>query len=329
MSPVLEIKDLEIIYKSRFGRGGHRALRGVTLSVDQGQSLGVVGESGCGKSTLAKAILNLIRPASGSVLFNGREMAKLPAAEMRRLRRRVQMVFQDPIDSLNPRRTVRNTIAETLRLVAVRGEEADQRIRAALERMGLDPVLAERKPHELSGGQAQRVGLARALILDPELVVFDEPTSALDVSIQAQLLDLIRALTSKADRTYVFISHDLGIVRGICDRVAVMYLGAVVEEGPVETLFANPLHPYTRALLSSVHSLHGVCLARPLTLQRDLDEADVAIGCSLFPRCPFAEEACRSAIPTMADFGGDHRASCWKIGQFKDQQSGVEDPPAR
>ncbi len=186
MNPVLQVKDLEIVYKARFGREGHRALRGVSLSVDRGQTLGVVGESGCGKSTLAKAILNLIRPASGVVSFEGRNLARLPSSEMQQLRRRIQMVFQDPIDSLNPRRTVRDAISATLRLIGVRGSEADARIVAALERMGLDPILADRKPHELSGGQAQRVGLARALILDPELVVFDEPTSALDVSVQAQ-----------------------------------------------------------------------------------------------------------------------------------------------
>jgi len=323
MSPVLEIKDLEIVYKSRFGKGGHRALRGVSLAVERGQTLGVVGESGCGKSTLAKAILNLIPPSSGSVLFDGKDLARLPAAEMRRLRRRIQMVFQDPVDSLNPRRIVRDTVADTLRLIGVRGAEADARITAALERMGLDPALADRKPHELSGGQAQRVGLARALILEPELVVFDEPTSALDVSVQAQLLELIRSLTTEGDRTYVFISHDLGIVRGICDRVAVMYLGAVVEEGPVDVLFTNPLHPYTRALLSSVHSLHGACLSRPLKLQRDLDEADVSVGCSLFARCPFAEEGCRDAGTELIDFGEGHRASCRRIGDIEDVNPGA------
>lgn len=316
MSAVLQIENLEIVYKSRFGKGGHKAVRGVSLEVDRGETLGVVGESGCGKSTLAKAILNLIPPAAGSVSFEGRNMAQLSAREMRQLRRRIQMVFQDPVDSLNPRRTVRDAIADTLKLVGVRGGEADARIAASLERMGLDPILAHRKPHELSGGQAQRVGLARALILNPELVVFDEPTSALDVSVQAQLLDLIRSLTSEVDRTYVFISHDLGIVRGICDRVAVMYLGAVVEEAPVGELFTNPLHPYTRALLSSVHSLHGARLAHPLTLQRDLDEADVSVGCSLFARCPFAEEACREAEGALLDFGGGHRASCRRIGSI-------------
>ncbi len=324
MNPVLQVKDLEIVYKARFGREGHRALRGVSLSVDRGQTLGVVGESGCGKSTLAKAILNLIRPASGVVSFEGRNLAWLPSSEMQQLRRRIQMVFQDPIDSLNPRRTVRDAISATLRLIGVRGSEADARIVAALERMGLDPILADRKPHELSGGQAQRVGLARALILDPELVVFDEPTSALDVSVQAQLLGLIRSLTSEGNRTYIFISHDLGIVRGICDRVAVMYLGAVVEEAGTNELFTNPLHPYTRALLSSVHSLHGACLARPLTLERDLDEADVGGGCSLLPRCPFSEDVCRTFGGKLVDFGGGHLAACWKIDRLTGHRSGED-----
>jgi oligopeptide/dipeptide ABC transporter ATP-binding protein len=316
--PLLDITNLEIVYKSRFTRGGHRALRGIDLHVNRGETVGVVGESGSGKSTLAKAALNLIRPAAGSVTFDGRDLSKLKSGAMRSLRRRMQMVFQDPIDSLNPRRTVAQTLADSLKLTRVRGSEAADRIDAALRQMGLDPTLRSRRPHELSGGQAQRVGLARALVLDPELVVFDEPTSALDVSVQAQLLELIRSLTEDGRRAYVYISHDLGTVRGICDRVAVMYLGEILEEGPTKELFSNPLHPYTRALLSSVHSLHGACIARPLELSRDLDEADASTGCSLVPRCPYAAADCSAEEHGLIDFGGGHRAACSRIPEIRD-----------
>jgi oligopeptide/dipeptide ABC transporter ATP-binding protein len=237
---------------------------------------------------------------------------------MRSLRRRMQMVFQDPIESLNPRRTVAQTLFDSLKLTGARGSEAADRIDAALTQMGLEPTLRSRRPHELSGGQAQRVGLARALVLDPELVVFDEPTSALDVSVQAQLLELIRSLTEDGRRAYVYISHDLGTVRGICDRVAVMYLGEILEEGPTKELFSNPLHPYTRALLSSVHSLHGACIARPLELSRDLDEADASAGCSLVPRCPYAAPDCNAEGRGLIDFGGGHRAACGRIPEIRD-----------
>lgn len=318
MPPLLEVEELEVVYRSRFSRGGHRALRGIDMTVDRGETLGIVGESGCGKSTLAKAIMRLLEPTGGCVRFDGQDLRQIAPREMRRLRRHMQMVFQDPIDSLNPRRTVADTIADSLKLVGVGGTEAAERIDTVLTRMGLDPALSSRRPHELSGGQAQRVGLARALVLDPEFVVFDEPTSALDVSVQSQLLEVIRDLTQESTRAYVYISHDLGTVRGICSRVAVMYLGLVVEEAPVQELFDNPLHPYTRALLSSVHSLHGACTQRPLALKRDLDEADMAEGCSLIPRCPFAVDGCAIEPERLIDFGGGHRASCRRIPELEE-----------
>jgi oligopeptide/dipeptide ABC transporter ATP-binding protein len=314
-TPVLEVKDLEVIYGGRFGRGGYRALRRISLTVDAGETLGVVGESGCGKTTLARVALGLIRPARGVVRFEGRDLSGLRRAEIRALRRRMQMVFQDPFDTLDPRRSIRATLEDSLRPLGLASSDRQRRIDHVLDQVGLHRDLLERRRHEISGGQAQRAGIARALLLDPDLVIFDEPTSALDVTVQAQILDLIGQLMQNRDRAYVYISHNLATVRSVSDRVAVLYLGVVVEEARVDRLFENPLHPYTRALLSAAPSLRGTQAPRSWTvaLRQDLDEAVASEGCLLAPRCPYATDRCVSEPQELVEYERGHRAACWQV----------------
>ncbi|MEU0156469.1 ABC transporter ATP-binding protein [Micromonospora fulviviridis] len=309
---VLEIDDAHVVYRSRFGRGGHHALRGVSLRVAAGETLGVVGESGCGKSTLAKLMMGLVKPASGEVRVSGGQMAKLRGRRLRQLRTRVQMVFQDPIGSLSPRRTVADAIAEPLRALGVPAAERAERVNAVLDRIELDRSMLQRQPHELSGGQAQRICIARALIGEPELIVFDEPTSALDVTVQAQILEVIADVVRDPNRGSVFISHDLATVRSFADRVVVLYLGRVVEEGTVDEVFENPRHPYTRALLSSAPSLGAGFAGDQVTLVKDLEEADAAVGCPLAARCPFVTDRCRSEEQQLQPYGVS-QAACWRV----------------
>jgi peptide/nickel transport system ATP-binding protein len=317
-TPLVSLEDVEVVYGSRFTRRGHPALRGISIDVGRGETLGIVGESGCGKSTLARVIMGLVHPTAGRVTLDGIDIGGLRGGAMRQLRRRMQMVFQDPIDSLNPRRAVEDTLADSLRLLDLPRREVGVRIDEALARVGLDRSLRTRRRSQLSGGQAQRVGIARALILDPELVVFDEPTSALDVTVQAQILDLIESLTAERERSYVYISHDLATVRRVCDRVVVLYLGEVVEQGAAEEVFDRPLHPYTRALLSSVPSLQETpASSAPVALERDLQEADTQFGCVLTPRCPFSTERCAAEAQELTSHGGAHLVACWRAREVE------------
>ncbi len=253
--PLLRLDGVNVAYGSRFGGTARQALYDVSLSVKAGETVGIVGESGSGKSTLSRTVMGLLRPLSGRVAVDGVDLASLRGRAMQTFRRHMQMVFQDPFDALNPRRTVEQAIADPLRLVGIGGRERDRRIDAILADVGLDPTYRRRLPRELSGGQAQRVGIARALVIDPRLMVLDEPTSALDVTIQAQVLDLVRSLIARRDRAYLFVSHDLAIVRDLCDRVVVLSQGRIVEEGPTEQLFTAPVHPYTQTLLASAPRL--------------------------------------------------------------------------
>ena len=315
---VVEVRDLEVVYGARFGRGGHRALRGVSLSVARGETLGVVGESGCGKTTLARAMIGLVRPSAGAVVFEGRDLSELSRGELLRLRRRMQIVLQDPVDALDPRRTVRQTLEDSLRLLRVPAVEANARILEALQQVALEPSILGSRRHEISGGQAQRVGIARALLLDPDLVVFDEPTSALDVTVQAQILELIRELMHRKRRGYVYVSHDLATVRAVADRVLVLYLGTIVEEGPAEAIFARPLHPYARALFAGIPSIRGQTVgARSVELHRDLEDAGVSSGCVLATRCPFATERCTTTPQSLVEYAPAHRAACWRIEEIE------------
>ncbi|WP_089156401.1 dipeptide ABC transporter ATP-binding protein [Micromonospora sp. NBS 11-29] len=320
---VLEIEDAHVVYRSRFGSGGHHALRGVTLRLGPGETLGVVGESGCGKSTLAKLVMGLVAPTSGTVSVAGQALVKQPGRPrprgraLRRARTRAQLVFQDPIGSLSPRRTVGDSIAEPLRAAGLSAAERDARVAAVLDRMELDRAILRRYPHELSGGQAQRIGIARALVGEPDLIVFDEPTSALDVTVQAQILDVIADVAADADRASVFISHDLATVRGFADRVVVLYLGRVVEEGPVDVVFDTPRHPYTRALLGSAPRLGATAGSEGagVELVKDLEEADAAAGCPLAARCPFVTDRCRSERQELQSYG-ESRAACWRVPEL-------------
>ena len=254
---VAEVRDAHVRYRGRIGSGGHHALRGVDLTVRRGETVGIVGESGSGKTTLARMLVGLVAPTSGRVEVAGHDLASLRGARRRALRRSVQMVFQDPLGALDPRRTVLDAVTETLLAQGVDRARREQRATEVLRRTGLDESFLSRLPHELSGGQAQRVGIARALVCEPELIVFDEPTSALDVTVQAQILDLITELGAEGERGQLFVSHDLATVRSFCDRVVVIYRGEVVEEGSTAEVFDSPQHPYTRRLLAAAPRLGG------------------------------------------------------------------------
>ena len=286
-----------------------RAVREVSLDVPRGRVTGVVGESGCGKSTLARLALRLIAPSAGRVLFEGEDLGALSATELRRRRARMQIVFQDPYSSIDPRYRILDALAEPFVVQGVKLSAAERAARVSdlLATVGLDASLAESYPHHLSGGQKQRVGVARALALDPSLVVLDEPTASLDVSIQAQILPLLKELQARLKLTYLFISHDLGLVRYFCDRIVVMYLGSIVEilPGPA----TKPGHPYTRALLDSAFPPDP---ARRRSIERATGEIPSAIdpppGCAYAARCPLADARCRSERPTLS--GGNHPVAC-------------------
>ncbi|MDQ6527184.1 ABC transporter ATP-binding protein [Nocardioides sp. LHD-245] len=262
-APVVTLQDVHVHYRARFGRTGHHALRGVSLEVHAGTTVGIVGESGSGKTTLARMLLGLVAPSAGRASVAGTDLSRLDRASRRRLSRSVQMVFQDPLGALDPRRTVLDAITEPLIPLGLSNAERQERATAVLRRTGLDDRFLSRYPHQLSGGQAQRVGIARALVADPDLLVFDEPTSALDVTVQAQILDLIRDLAADTARAQVFVSHDLATVRSFCDRVVVVYLGEIVEEGTVAEVFESPRHAYTKSLLAAAPRLGGRLVDNP------------------------------------------------------------------
>lgn len=288
------------------------AVSGVDLAVYEGETLALVGESGCGKSTLGRLLLGLLPPTQGQVFFDGQDLAALPPARLRALRRQMQLVFQDTAAALNPRWTVGQSLAEPLRIhnLCPRGEYA-ARGAALLNQVGLAPDLLDRYPHQLSGGQRQRVGLARALALSPRLVVCDEPVSALDVSVQAQMLNLLADLQASQGLTYVLISHDLGVVRHSADRVCVMFLGRVCEVGPTQALFSAPRHPYTKFLLDSVPRPDPTCRGEsgPPLAGEIPSPVHPPSGCRFRTRCPYAQDICAQTVPPLTG-AGDHQAAC-------------------
>ncbi|MFJ9500176.1 ABC transporter ATP-binding protein [Brevibacillus centrosporus] len=301
--------------KGLFGQtSGHvKAVDGVSFKVKRGETLGIVGESGCGKSTTGRSILQLIKPSAGSVRFHGEELIEMPQAKLRDMRSQMQIIFQDPYSSLNPRLTVATILAEALSVGASPSDTRPMRERviALLRLVGLNPQHADRYPHEFSGGQRQRIGIARAIAVSPKLIVADEPVSALDVSIQAQILNLMKELQEDMGLTYLFISHDLGVIRHISDRIAVMYLGRIVEIADKKSLFENPLHPYTQALISAVPVPNPEKKKERIVLGGDVPSpANPPVGCAFHPRCRHATELCTTLRPTETVMGPDHIVAC-------------------
>ncbi|HEY8415887.1 MAG TPA: ABC transporter ATP-binding protein, partial [Thermaerobacter sp.] len=314
---LLRLEDVSTHFPVRLGWGRPaflRAVEGVTLTLRRGETLGLVGESGCGKTTLGRTVVRLYRPARGRILFRGRDLAPLPDKELHPFRRHVQMVFQDPYASLDPRMMVAEIVAEPLHLLpGLSRREREERVARMLARVGLRPEHGSRYPHEFSGGQRQRVGIARALVVEPDLVVADEPLSALDVSVQAQILRLLQELQDDLGLTYLFITHDLAVVRHVCRRVAVMYLGRVVEEAEVGELFRHPLHPYTQALLAAIPVPDPVrARSRPRRLLAGEPPNPLAppSGCPFRTRCPLAERRCAEEEPVLREVAPGHRVAC-------------------
>jgi len=319
--PLLEVDALTVHFHRRTGLlGSHReivqAVSGVSLAISRKETLGLVGESGCGKTTLARAVLRLVNKTSGTVRFDGQDLFALPPAELRRMRRRIQIVFQDPYASLNPRMTIGAAIREGLTIHKLaKGAAADRRVRELLDEVGLSANAADGYPHEFSGGQRQRAGIARALAVEPELLVCDEPVSALDVSVQAQVLNLLMDLQARRGLSYLFISHDLAVVRHVAPRVAVMYLGRIVEEGPAEELYARPRHPYTQALLSAVPVPDPLTKRPRIVLPGDPPSpVNPPPGCPFHPRCPHpgTDATCASLRPELEERAPALRAACHK-----------------
>ena len=328
--PLISIRDLAVHFPLRrklFSRQPKvvKAVDGVSLDIFAGETLGLVGESGCGKTTLGRAILRLTEPTSGEVLFRGKDLAHLSSSQMRAQRRHLQIIFQDPYASLNPRMTVGQIISEPIATFGLaRGDQRRSRVQELMQHVGLNPRFVKRYPHEFSGGQRQRLGIARALSVDPEFIVADEPISALDVSIQSQIMNLLDRLRREKNLTYLFISHDLRAVQHVSDRVAVMYLGKIVELAPAKSIYSRPLMPYTKALISAVPVPDPKIEA---TRKRIVLEGDVPSpinppsGCRFRTRCPYAIETCADVQPRLVQILPDHFAACIRISP---QQPDIE-----
>ena len=310
--PLLEVKSLKKYFKTP--KGMLHAVDDVTFTIERGKTLGVVGESVCGKSTTGRAILRLIEPTSGEVLFEGQDVTKLTAEEMRQKRKEMQIIFQDPFSSLNPRKTVGQTIAYPLQInkIITDKKEQEDRVRELMATVGLADRLINTYPHELDGGRRQRIGIARALALNPKFIVCDEPVSALDVSIQAQILNLMKELQRKMGLTYMFITHDLSVVNHFSDDIAVMYLGKLIEKAPSEELFAHPTHPYTQALLSAIPIPSLDKKRERILLKGEITSPiEPPAACRFAQRCPHATDRCRGEEPQLKEISPGHFVSCF------------------
>ncbi len=319
--PILSLKDLSKSFEAsqsimdrltgKPAKAVH-ALNGITLDVKQGETLGIVGESGCGKSTLARCMVRLLDPTGGTIRFQGEDISVLKSTERRAFNRRVQMIFQDPYSSLNPRMTVRQILSEALRVHHMRPkDQIEDRIAELLDTVRLPADAAERYPHEFSGGQRQRIGIARALSVEPEVLIADELVSALDVSVQAQVINLLLQLQAELNLTVIFVAHDLRLVRHISHRVAVMYLGQVVELAPTEDLFTRPRHPYSKALLDAAPDLDPSKRTKGASTKGELPSPfDIPAGCPFNTRCAFATDQCKTELPTLSPRSPDHLAAC-------------------
>jgi oligopeptide/dipeptide ABC transporter ATP-binding protein len=316
---LLEVKDLKTHFPIRRGVmnrtvGYVKAVDGVSFSIGKGSTLGLVGESGCGKTTVGRTLMRLIPATAGQVTFDGRDVLNMSSAEIKHLRQRIQIMFQDPYGSLNPRMTIEDIIGEGMSIHKIaRGKERSRRVATILEQVGLSPNYADRFPHEFSGGQRQRIGIARALAVNPAFIVCDEPVSALDVSIQSQIVNLLQDLQEKFDLTYLFIAHDLAVVKHISDYVAVMYLGRIVEYTSRDEMYNNPLHPYTKSLLSAIPQPDPKRKSSRIVLKGEVPSpANPPKGCHFHPRCPWAEDRCKQEDQALESKADGHFAACWK-----------------
>jgi len=317
VEPLLDVKDLKVHFPIRKGllskTVGHvYAVDGVSFNLARRETIGLVGESGCGKTTTGLAVLRLIDPTGGSILFQGKDMARMEPRRLRALKREMQIIFQDPYSSLNPRMTVNQILNDPMEIHDLyRGSERSERIAYLLEKVGLSPEQGRRHPHEFSGGQRQRIGIARALALNPQLIIGDEPVSALDVSIQAQIINLLIDLQESFDLSYVIIAHDLAVVEHICDRIAVMYLGKIVETASYQQLYTSPRHPYTEALLSAIPVPDAAGRRKRIILKGDVPSPiNPPTGCRFHPRCPRRIKACETEEPVMKTVDEHHVVAC-------------------
>jgi oligopeptide transport system ATP-binding protein len=320
---ILEVKNLKVHFPVKQGlfsrdREFVKAVDGVSFNIAPGETLGLVGESGCGKSTLGRAIMRLVEPTAGEIFLDGENITRMSGSALRTRRRRFQMIFQDPFGSLNPRMTVEQIVGEALDIHRLTDGKSARRKRIAelLKDVGLDPVYAQRYPHEFSGGQRQRIGIARALAVEPELIICDEPVSALDVSVQAQIINLLRDLQQQRGIAYLFVAHDLAVVEHISHRVMVMYLGKIVEMADGKAIIRDPQHPYTQALISAVPEVNPDTKQQRIVLPGDVPSPiHPPPGCPFHPRCPIAENRCRIEVPELRDSGKNHLAACHFAGR--------------
>jgi oligopeptide transport system ATP-binding protein len=320
---ILEVKNLKVYFPVKQGlfsreREFVKAVDDVSFSIAPGETLGLVGESGCGKSTLGRAIMRLVEPTAGDVFLDGEDITRMNGSALRSRRRKFQMIFQDPFGSLNPRMTVEQIVGEALDIHQLTDSSSarQKRISELLRDVGLDPVYAQRYPHEFSGGQRQRIGIARALAVEPELIICDEPVSALDVSVQAQIINLLRDLQQQRGIAYLFVAHDLAVVEHISHRVMVMYLGKIVETAEAKSIIRDPQHPYTQALISAIPEVDYDSKRQRIVLPGDVPSPiHPPSGCPFHPRCPIAEEKCKTEVPVFRDTGKNHFAACHFAGK--------------